>query len=75
LHFLDQFYVLTHGVSAFGTVSLFSLTMPLDIMEHIRDCMLDGDVVFKDLSQEHGGYRFGFGAKMMCWIKKQVNFD
>jgi hypothetical protein len=49
--------------------------MPLDIMEHIRDCMLDGDVVFKDLSQEHGGYRFGFGAKMMCWIKKQVNFD
>jgi hypothetical protein len=34
-----------------------------------------GDVIFKDLSQEYGDYRFGFGAEMMCWIQKQVNFD
>jgi hypothetical protein len=67
---------LIHDVFAYGTFSLCLLLdratcygedalilMLLDIMGHI---CLHEDIVFKDLNQEHGGYWFWFGSKMMC---------
>jgi hypothetical protein len=43
-----------------------SILMSLDIMGHIRGCMSNGDVVFKDLNQENDGYWFWLGSEMMC---------
>jgi hypothetical protein len=46
----------------------FFLLMSLDIIGHTCGCMLDGDVMFKDLSYECGGYQFGLEYETMCWI-------
>jgi hypothetical protein len=35
--------------------------MPLNMMTGMCDCMLDGVLVFKDLSQEHSGYKLDLG--------------
>jgi hypothetical protein len=35
--------------------------MPLNMMTGICDCMLDGVLVFKDLSTEHSGYKLDLG--------------
>jgi hypothetical protein len=37
--------------------------------------MLDRELVFEDLSQEHHDYQFELGYEMLCWIEKYVNFD
>jgi hypothetical protein len=40
--------------------------MPLDMIGSICGCMLDRELVFEDLSQEHHDYQFELGYEMLC---------
>jgi hypothetical protein len=77
---VDKFYVLilVVPVSCFDPCHLclwhFCLNscsfrvdlLPLNMVGCICGCMLNGEVVFKHLSQQHDGYQSVLGHKMVC---------